>query len=30
MIFVCFMNVLSKPLLYGYSSREDTMCILVH
>ena len=27
---MCFMNVLNKPLLSGYSSRKDTMCILVH
>ena len=29
MILLCFMNVLNKPLLNGYSSREGTMCILV-
>ena len=27
---MCFMNVLNKPLLNGYSSREATMCILVY
>ena len=27
MIFMCLMNVLNKPLLNGYSSRESTMCI---
>ena len=27
---MCFMNVLNKPLLNGYSSREGIMCILVH
>ena len=30
MIFMHFMNVLNKPLLNDYSSREGTMCILVH
>ena len=30
MIFMCFTNVLNKPLLNGYFSREGTMCILVH
>ena len=30
MFFICFMNVLKKPLLNGYSAREDTMCILVY
>ena len=24
---MCFMNVLNKPLLNGYSSKEGTMCI---
>ena len=30
MIFMCFMNVLNKPWLNGYSSGEGTMCILVY
>ena len=30
MIFMGFMNVLKKPWLNGYSSRDRTMCILVH
>ena len=30
MIFMCFMNVLNKLLLNGYSSREGIMCILVY
>ena len=30
MIFMCFKNVLNKPLLNGYTSSEGTMCILVH
>ena len=30
MIFMCFMTVLIKPILNGYSSRKGTMCILVH
>ena len=27
---MCFINVLNKSLLNGYSSRKGTMCILVH
>ena len=30
MILMCFMNVLIKRLLNGYSSRLGTMRILVH
>ena len=30
MIFMCFIIVLNKPLLNGYSSKEGTMCVLVH
>ena len=30
MIFLCYINVLNKPLINGYSSREGAMCVLVY